>query len=50
MKNQNGSAYNWGERSPCGRDTGGFCYANYTGNADFNSANYALGVSFGFCS
>lgn len=49
VKNYNGSAYNWQERSPYGRSTSFFCIVNSNGNADYDSARTAFGVAFAFC-
>lgn len=48
IKNQNGSAGYWWERSP---NSGGFyfCFINNGGDADAYFANRAFGVAFGFC-
>ena len=46
---QNGERdWRW-ERSPRSDDTPNFCSVNYSGNADYGSASYSYGVSFGFC-
>ena len=49
VKNRNGSAYNWHERSPYGGGFRSFCIVSSSGNADYNSASGARGVAFGFC-
>ena len=48
VKKFNGSAYNWWERSPTGRNSTDFCIV--TGDTtNYGSAGYAFGVAFGFC-
>ena len=49
IKKVNGSANSWWERSPRSDYTSSFCYVNYSGIADYNSASSSSGVSFGFC-
>ena len=52
VKNVNGSASDWWERSPNGGSTYGgtsFCSVNSNGDKTSKYATYALGVSFGFC-
>lgn len=49
IKKVNGSAYYWWERSPYGSTTGNFCFVTGVGNANYNGASGAYGVSFGFC-
>ena len=49
VKNYNGSASNWWERSPRGSYSTGFCTVNSGGNADYYRASDAYGVAFGFC-
>ena len=49
VKNQNGSATSWWERSPNGSNSTRFCDVNRAGNASYNDASLALGVAFGFC-
>lgn len=49
VKNQNGNSNDWGERSPRGSDSTYFCNVGGNGNANYNDANVARGVSFGFC-
>lgn len=49
VKNQNGSAINWLERSPFSGNSYFFCSVNDSGFAAFNFANLTIGVSFGFC-
>lgn len=49
VKNYNGSAVNWWERSPYGSDSTRFCFVLSDGNADYGNASSALGVAFGFC-
>ena len=49
VKNYDGRANYWLERSPHGSDSTEFCAVLSNGNADYNSANFRLGVAFGFC-
>lgn len=49
VKNLNGGAYRWWERSPNSIDTTYFCYVNIYGNAGANYAITSRGVAFGFC-
>ena len=49
VKNYNGSAYFWWERSPRGSGSTRFCYVISGGDAFYDSASYAYGVAFGFC-
>lgn len=49
VKNYNGSANNWWERSPYGNYSSYFCAVGSNGNADYNRAGDAYGVAFGFC-
>lgn len=49
MKEYNGDAYDWWERSPNGSDSAGFCYVDSGGYADYYDAISEDGVAFGFC-
>lgn len=49
VKNRDGSADRWGERSPDGTGSVRFCMVSNTGTAVYGGANYAYGVAFGFC-
>lgn len=49
VKNRNGSANSWWERSPSSRYSTRFCFVHSTGIADYNSVSYAYGVAFAFC-
>jgi len=49
VKNYNGSAYSWWERSPYGSYSTGFCSVYSDGGADGSGASFAYGVAFGFC-
>jgi hypothetical protein len=49
VKNYNGSAGAWWERSPGGSNSAGFCLVNSGGYADCYLASNARGVAFGFC-
>lgn len=49
LSNGSGSAGWWWERSPYGSSSNGFCVVSSSGSADFNNANGAGGVCFGFC-
>ena len=47
VKNLNGSAYYWWERSPIGKNSTSFCFV-ISGNADYNDATRSFGVAFRF--
>lgn len=49
VKNFNGSAYDWWERSPSANSTRYYCTVKSTGSAVNWSANTIHGVAFGFC-
>ena len=49
VKNYNGSASSWWERSPNGNSTIYFCTVSSSGNADYDVTKKAYGVAFGFC-
>ena len=49
VKNRDGSAAYWWERSPCASNSTNFCLVNSYGNASSNGASNARGVAFGFC-
>ena len=49
VKNQNGSAATWRERSPYASKSKFFCVVTRSGNANYLNANYPYGVAFGFC-
>ena len=49
VKNRNGSAASWWERSPRGSNTAYFCLVNSNGGAYDRDASSAIGVAFGFC-
>ena len=49
VKNQNGSARNWWERSPLSGGNRGFCRVTNGGNAASDGAKTTYGVAFGFC-
>lgn len=49
VKNRNGSAAYWWERSPNGRNSASFCGVNSNGDAGYGTASGANGVAFGFC-
>lgn len=49
VKNQNGSARNWLERSPCSGNSYSFCRVYTGGSADRSDADTRRGVAFGFC-
>ena len=49
VKKYSGSANNWWERSPGGRNSTFFCDVYSNGNAHYNGASNAYGVAFGFC-
>lgn len=49
VKNFNGSAYDWWERSPTANSTRYYCNVKRTGSSVASSANVTRGVAFGFC-
>ena len=49
VKNRNGSAAPWWERSPYGRDSVNFCEVYSNGVESADPASRAFGVAFGFC-
>ena len=49
IKQVNGSANYWWERSPLSVNTNSFCSVYSDGTAIIYSASYSYGVSFGFC-
>ena len=49
VKKYNGSAHNWWERSPYGRNSAFFCLVASGGGASYEGASNAFGVAFGFC-
>ena len=49
VKNFNGSAYDWWERSPTANSTKYYCNVKSTGSSVNSSANVTRGVAFGFC-
>ena len=49
VKNQNGSATGWWDRSPYASNSEYFCRVSDTGAASYNRASLAYGVAFGFC-
>lgn len=49
MKNRNGGATYWNERSPLKDGSTQFCMVSNTGTADYGGASSAAGVAFGFC-
>ena len=49
VKNRNGSAADWWERSPYASNSTSFCRVDSDGDASRISAGYAYGVAFGFC-
>lgn len=49
LSNGSGSANWWWERSPFGGYSTDFCYVSSSGYANYNGANNAYGVCFGFC-
>ena len=49
VKNFNGSAYDWWERSPSAGSTRYYCNVKSTGSSVNSSANAIRGVAFGFC-
>lgn len=49
VKDFNGNAYDWWERSPTANSTRYYCNVKSTGSAVNSSANVTRGVAFGFC-
>ena len=49
VKNRNGSAGFWWERSPHGGSGIYFCYVYSSGSVNYDYASYENAVSFGFC-
>lgn len=49
VKNNDGSAYYWWERSPLSGASNRFCRVGSNGNANYTNAPYGMGVAFGFC-
>ena len=49
VKNRNGSAASWWERSPYASGSAYFCMVDGGGDANYDSASTARGVAFGFC-
>lgn len=49
VKNRNGGADYWWERSPRSSDSTFFCLVDRNGNASATSASGSYGVAFGFC-
>jgi hypothetical protein len=49
VKNFNGNAYDWWERSPTADSTRYYCNVKSTGSAVNTTANVTRGVAFGFC-
>ena len=49
VKNRNGGAAYWNERSPLKDGSTQFCMVSNTGTADYGGASSAAGVAFGFC-
>lgn len=49
VKNRNGSAYYWWERSPFSSASTPFCSVDDGGNAVAYNASISYGVAFGFC-
>lgn len=49
VKNYNGSAHKWWERSPDSDNSGYFCSVSTSSTASINNARGSIGVSFAFC-
>ena len=49
VKNRDGGAYAWWERSPRGSSSASFCRVSTKGTADYFTAGFGIGVAFGFC-
>lgn len=49
VKNYNGSAHDWWERSPATSSTSSFCLVESNSNSTYGNANGEAGVAFAFC-
>lgn len=49
VKNSNGKAFGWQERSPDGYNSTSFCFVTHSGSADYDRASVGYGVAFAFC-
>lgn len=49
VKNYNGKAFGWQERSPDGYNSTSFCFVTHSGSADYDRASVGYGAAFGFC-
>ena len=49
VKNRNGGADYWWERSPRSSNSTSFCFVNSNGTAGADAASTSYGVAFGFC-
>lgn len=49
VKNRNGRATGWWERSPWGSDFARFCFVYANGNSGYSYADEAISMAFGFC-
>lgn len=49
VKNRDGGAYAWWERSPRGSSSASFCRVSTKGTADYSTAGLGIGVAFAFC-
>lgn len=49
VKQRNGNANNWWDRSPDGSNSARFCRVYSSGFTDYNAASHAYGVAFAFC-
>ena len=49
VKNRNGRANGWWERSPYGSDSTSFCRVYSSGTANYSPADRDIGVAFGLC-
>lgn len=49
VKNSNGKAFGWQERSPDGYNSTSFCFVTHSGSADYDRASVGYGAAFGFC-
>ena len=49
MKNLNGNAAYWSERSPYSGNSDNFCTVTFDGTVNYGSADVTLGAAFAFC-
>ena len=49
VKNYNGKAFGWQERSPDRHNSTSFCFVTHSGSADYDRATVGYGAAFAFC-